>query len=41
VETDVVGVRSAVCRGGDRAAELESELVAAAVAELQVVPSVG
>ena len=41
VETDVVGVRSAVCRGGDRAAELDSELVAAAVAELQVVPSVG
>jgi (5-formylfuran-3-yl)methyl phosphate synthase len=41
VETDVVGVRSAVCRGGDRAAELDSELVAAAVAELRVVPSVG
>jgi (5-formylfuran-3-yl)methyl phosphate synthase len=35
VTADVVGVRSAVCRGGDRAAELESELVAAAVAELR------
>jgi uncharacterized protein (UPF0264 family) len=35
VEADVVGVRSAVCRNGDRAAELESELVAAAVAELR------
>jgi (5-formylfuran-3-yl)methyl phosphate synthase len=32
---DVVGVRSAVCRGGDRAAELDSGLVAAAVAELR------
>jgi uncharacterized protein (UPF0264 family) len=36
VEADVVGVRSAVCRGGDRAAELDTELVAAAVAELRV-----
>jgi (5-formylfuran-3-yl)methyl phosphate synthase len=36
VDADVVGVRSAVCRGADRAAELESELVAAAVAELRV-----
>ena len=35
VDADVVGVRSAVCRGGDRAAELDSELVAAAVAELR------
>jgi uncharacterized protein (UPF0264 family) len=35
VDADVVGVRSAVCRGGDRAAELESELVAAAVAGLR------
>jgi (5-formylfuran-3-yl)methyl phosphate synthase len=35
VQADVVGVRSAVCRGGDRAAELESELVAAAVAGLR------
>ncbi len=35
VEADVVGVRSAVCRGGDRAAELATELVAAAVAELR------
>ncbi|HUA48136.1 MAG TPA: (5-formylfuran-3-yl)methyl phosphate synthase [Solirubrobacteraceae bacterium] len=35
VAADVVGVRSAVCRGGDRAAELESELVAAVVAELR------
>jgi uncharacterized protein (UPF0264 family) len=36
VEADVVGVRSAVCRGGDRAAELDPELVAAAVAALGV-----
>jgi uncharacterized protein (UPF0264 family) len=35
VNADVVGVRSAVCRGGDRAAELDSELVAAAVAEVR------
>jgi (5-formylfuran-3-yl)methyl phosphate synthase len=35
VEADVVGVRSAVCRGGDRAAELDEELVAAAVAEMR------
>ena len=35
VEADVIGVRSAVCRGGDRTAELDSELVAAAVAELR------
>ena len=35
VAADVVGVRSAVCRGGDRSAELEAELVAAAVAELR------
>lgn len=34
VDADIVGVRSAVCRGGDRAAELDSELVAAAVAVL-------
>jgi hypothetical protein len=34
VPADVVGVRSAVCHGGDRAAELDAELVAAAVAEL-------
>jgi uncharacterized protein (UPF0264 family) len=33
VAADVVGVRSAVCRGGDREAELDVELVAAAVAE--------
>jgi uncharacterized protein (UPF0264 family) len=33
---DVVGVRSAVCRGGDRAAELDAELVVAAGAELGV-----
>jgi uncharacterized protein (UPF0264 family) len=32
---DIVGVRSAVCRGGDRAAELDSELVSAAVAEVR------
>jgi (5-formylfuran-3-yl)methyl phosphate synthase len=35
VPADVVGVRSAVCRGGDRTAELEAELVAAAAAELR------
>lgn len=35
VPADVVGVRSAVCRDGDRAAELDAELVAAAAAELR------
>ena len=35
VDADVVGVRSAVCRGGDRTAALEAELVAAAAAELR------
>ena len=35
VDADIVGVRSAVCHAGDRAAELESELVAAAVAEVR------
>jgi (5-formylfuran-3-yl)methyl phosphate synthase len=35
VEADIVGVRSAVCRGGDRGASLDVELVAAAVAELR------
>jgi (5-formylfuran-3-yl)methyl phosphate synthase len=35
IDADLVGVRSAVCQGGDRAAELDSELVAAAVAELR------
>lgn len=35
VDADVVGVRSAVCRGGDRAAELDPGLVAAAVAGLR------
>jgi uncharacterized protein (UPF0264 family) len=34
VAADVVGVRSAVCHGGDRAAELDAQLVAAAMAEL-------
>ena len=34
VAADVVGVRSAVCHGDDRTAELDAELVAAAVAEL-------
>jgi hypothetical protein len=34
VAADVVGVRSAVCHGGDRAADLDAALVAAAVAEL-------
>jgi len=37
VPADVVGVRSAVCRGGDRAGELDADLVAAAVAELRAV----
>jgi (5-formylfuran-3-yl)methyl phosphate synthase len=32
---DVVGVRSAVCHGGDRAADLDAGLVAAAVAEVR------
>jgi hypothetical protein len=41
VAADVVGVRSAVCCGGDRAAELDAGLVAAAVAELRAVPSIG
>ncbi len=35
VAADVVGVRSAVCRGGDRRAELDADLVAAAVAEVR------
>jgi uncharacterized protein (UPF0264 family) len=35
VEADVVGVRSAVCRGGDRSAELDADLVSAAAAELR------
>jgi hypothetical protein len=35
VAADVVGVRSAVCRAGDRLADLDAELVAAAVAELR------
>lgn len=34
VAADVVGVRSAVCRGGERTGELDPELVAAAAAEL-------
>jgi (5-formylfuran-3-yl)methyl phosphate synthase len=34
VGADVVGVRTAVCRGGDRGGELDRDLVAAAVAEL-------
>ena len=34
VDADVVGVRSAVCRGGLRTAELDAELVAAAAAEV-------
>ena len=37
VEADIVGVRSAVCRGGDRTASLDASLVAAAVAELRAV----
>jgi len=35
VEADVVGVRSAVCREGNRLADLDADLVAAAVAELR------
>jgi (5-formylfuran-3-yl)methyl phosphate synthase len=35
VDADVVGVRSAVCRGGDRTSQLDADLVAAAVAELR------
>jgi hypothetical protein len=35
VDADVVGVRSAVCRGGERTAHLEERLVAAAAAELR------
>ena len=35
VDADVVGVRSAVCRGGDRSAQLDTDLVAAAVASLR------
>jgi uncharacterized protein (UPF0264 family) len=35
VEADIVGVRSAVCRNGDRTGELDPELVAAAIAELR------
>jgi uncharacterized protein (UPF0264 family) len=35
VDADVVGVRSAVCRRGDRAADLDTDLVAAAVGELR------
>jgi (5-formylfuran-3-yl)methyl phosphate synthase len=35
VAADVVGVRSAVCRGGDRAGALDPDLVAAAVAEVR------
>jgi hypothetical protein len=35
VAADIVGVRSAVCRGGERTSSLEAELVAAAVAEVR------
>ena len=35
VDADVVGVRSAVCRGGDRTGDLDAELVAAAVSEVR------
>ena len=35
VPADIVGVRSAVCRGGDRTASLDPDLVEAAVAELR------
>ncbi len=40
VAADVVGVRSAVCGGGDRMAELEASLVAAAVSELHALDEV-
>jgi (5-formylfuran-3-yl)methyl phosphate synthase len=35
VQADIVGVRSAVCRDGDRTAALDADLVAAAVAEVR------
>jgi (5-formylfuran-3-yl)methyl phosphate synthase len=35
VDADIVGVRSAVCRGGDRTADLDADLVASAVAEVR------
>ena len=35
VDADIVGVRSAVCRDSDRTGELDSALVAAAIAELR------
>ena len=35
VQADIVGVRSAVCRDGDRTAALDADLVAAAVAEMR------
>jgi (5-formylfuran-3-yl)methyl phosphate synthase len=35
VRADVVGVRSAVCRGANRTAQLDSDLVVAAAAELR------
>jgi uncharacterized protein (UPF0264 family) len=35
VPADIVGVRSAVCRDGDRTAALDTDLVAAAVAEVR------
>lgn len=35
VDADIAGVRSAVCRGGDRSAELDADLVAATVAEVR------
>jgi hypothetical protein len=35
VDADIVGVRSAVCRDGDRGSQLEAELVAAAAAEVR------
>lgn len=38
VDADIVGVRSAVCRGGDRTASLDADLVAAAVAQVHGQP---
>jgi (5-formylfuran-3-yl)methyl phosphate synthase len=40
VEADIVGVRSAVCRDGDRTGALDTALVAAAVAEVRGRPIV-
>jgi uncharacterized protein (UPF0264 family) len=41
VEADIVGVRSAVCRGGDRHGEIDAELVAVVAAEVRAVSGSG